>query len=104
MFKRHWFRFWQPAGANLPPVIVRMPDGTHQSINAIKVMHVDEQIQSWDCSFKDLLTSDYVVGQVWARRGSLFLLGDQVRARMDCPATIRAVRALSEKWPRTLPN
>jgi predicted phage terminase large subunit-like protein len=48
-----------------------------------------------------LLTSDYVVGQVWARRGSYFLLGDQVRARMDCPATVRAVRGLSAKWPAT---
>ena len=28
IFKRHWFKFWQPPGANLPPVIVRLPDGT----------------------------------------------------------------------------
>ena len=28
-----------------------------------------------------------------------FLLLDQVRARMDCPATVRAVRELSAKWP-----
>src|SRR5215813_600811 len=28
LFKRHWFRFWQPPGANLPPVMVRLPDGT----------------------------------------------------------------------------
>ena len=29
IFKRHWFRYFQPRGANLPPVIVRLPDGTH---------------------------------------------------------------------------
>jgi len=62
---------------------------------------VDEQLQSWDCAFKDLETSDYVVGQVWGRVGSIFLLGDQVRARMDCPATVKAVRGLSQKWPQT---
>ena len=103
MFKREWFRYWQPRGANLPPVIVRLPDGTVRSIIAIEVPHrVDEQIQSWDCSFKDLLTSDFVVGQVWARCGNMFLLGDQVRARLDCPATVRAVRGLTQKWPGTM--
>jgi len=103
MFKREWFRYFQPRGANLPPVIVRLPDGTLRSIVAVEApQHVDEQIQSWDCSFKDLLTSDYVVGQVWARLGASFLLGDQVRARMDCPATVKAVRELTQKWPKTI--
>ena len=62
---------------------------------------MDEQIQSWDCAFKDLDTSDYVVGQAWARLGSRYLLGDQVRARMDCPATVQAIRELTAKWPKT---
>src|SRR5712692_1447801 len=80
-----------------------MPDGTQRSIDAVEAPHrVDEQIQSWDCSFKDLDTSDYVVGQVWARQGAIFLLGDQVRARMDCPATVKAVRELTQKWPATI--
>ena len=100
IFKRHWFNFYQPRGANLPPVIVRLPDGTERTIVAIEAPRgVDEQFQSWDCTFKDVATSDYVVGQVWARLGAMFLLGDQVRERMDCPATVRAVRELSQKWP-----
>lgn len=104
IFKRHWFRYFQPRGANLAPVIVRLPDGTLQSIVAIEAPHqVDEQIQSWDCSFKDLDTSDYVVGQAWGRLGSRFLLGDQVRGRMDCPATIKAVIEMKRKWPYTGP-
>jgi predicted phage terminase large subunit-like protein len=103
IFKRHWFKYFQPRGANLPPVIVQLPDGTQRSIIALEVpRQVDEQIQSWDCAFKDLSTSDYVVGQVWARWGAIFLLGDQVRGRMDCPATVRAVRELSQKWPATI--
>jgi predicted phage terminase large subunit-like protein len=103
LIKRHWFRFWQPRGANFPPVIVQMPDGTPVSIAAIAVPYrVDEQIQSWDCAFKDLSTSDYVVGQVWARVGSAYLLGDQIRGRMDCPATVKSVRQLSLKWPNTI--
>lgn len=103
IFKRHWFRYYQPREMDLPPVVVSLPDGTQISIIAIKAPHrVDESIQSWDCAFKDLDTSDYVVGQVWARLGSFFLLGDQVRDRMDCPATVQAVRNLSAKWPRCL--
>src|SRR5260370_22227063 len=83
--------------------MVRLSDGTLASITAIDVPHhVDEQIQSWDCAFKDLESSDYVVGQVWGRVGSLYLLGDQVRARMDCPSTVKAVRELSQRWPNTL--
>ncbi|HEY6344438.1 MAG TPA: phage terminase large subunit [Bryobacteraceae bacterium] len=102
IFKRHWFRYFQPRGANLPPVVVRLPDSTLTSIVAIEVpRQMNEQLQSWDCAFKDLNTSDYVVGQVWARLGAMYFLGDQVRARMDCPATMRAVRALSQKWPGT---
>ncbi|MGA2716579.1 MAG: phage terminase large subunit [Bryobacteraceae bacterium] len=103
IIKRHWFRYFQPRGMNLPPVVVSLPDGTQMSIVAIEApQRVDEQIQSWDCAFKDLGTSDYVVGQVWARLGSAFLLGDQVRARMDCPATVHAVRQLTAKWPATI--
>ena len=103
VFKRHWFRYWQPRGMNLPPVIVGLPDGTQTSMVAIEApRHVDEQIQSWDCAFKDLETSDYVVGQAWARRGAAYLLADQIRARMDCPTTVKAVRELSAKWPRTV--
>ena len=103
VFKRHWFRYFQPRGMNLPPVIVRLPDGTTVSIPAIEVpRQMDEQLQSWDCSFKDLATSDYVVGQVWGRLGAWFFLGDQVRGRMDCPGTVKAVRAMKAKWPGTM--
>jgi phage terminase large subunit-like protein len=63
---------------------------------------VEEQLQSWDCSFKDLDTSDYVVGRMWGRIGARFLLGDQMRGRMDCPATVKAVREMTAKWPGTM--
>src|SRR5262245_5883031 len=100
IFKRHWFRYWQPRGANLPPVMVRMPDGAVTSIVAIELpRRVDEQLQSWDCAFKDAETSDYVVGQAWGRTGSIYLLGDQIRGRMDFPATMNAVRELSKRFP-----
>ena len=105
MLKRHWWRYWQPPGANLPPVVVRFPDGSLGSLEAAELPPaVEEQIQSWDCAFKDLETSDFVVGQVWGRCDADRFLLDQVRARMDCPATVKAVRELSAKWPYTFAN
>lgn len=59
----------------------------------------DEVLQSWDCAFKDTKASDYVVGQIWGRVGAYYYLLDQVRGKMDFPATISAIRNLSAKWP-----
>ena len=81
---------------------MRLPDGSQRLVIAEEIDTVEEQAQSWDCSFKDLETSDYVVGQVWGRIGSRFLLLDQIRDRMDCPATVRAVRQMSSRWPGTV--
>ncbi len=103
IFKRHWFRYWQPRGANLPPIIVRLPDGSTQSIIAEEAPYrVDDHLQSWDCAFKGLDKSDFVVGQAWARVGARYILADQIRARMDCPTTVQAIRDLSKKWPAAI--
>ena len=59
----------------------------------------DMIIQSWDCAFKETKTSDYVVGQVWGKRGGQFYLLDQVRDRTDINGTLQAIRMLSAKWP-----
>ena len=59
----------------------------------------DLVIQSWDMAFKDTKSSDYVVGQVWGRRGIDLYLLDQVRGRFDFPETCRQVQLLSAKWP-----
>jgi predicted phage terminase large subunit-like protein len=77
ILKRHWWKFYRKA-----------PD------------KFDEIIQSWDMTFKDTKTADFVVGQVWGRKGADKYLLDQVRDRMDFPATIQAVRTLSAKWPQ----
>lgn len=57
-------------------------------------------IQSWDLAFKDLETSDYVVGQVWAALAADRFLLDQRRERMGMPRTLEAIREMSEKWPQ----
>lgn len=77
IFKRNWWQYYR-----------RVPD------------RFDEIIQSWDMAFKDTKTADFVVGQVWGRKGADKYLLDQVRDRMDFPATVQAVRSLSAKWPQ----
>jgi predicted phage terminase large subunit-like protein len=88
LFKRSNWRHYPASRA------VGRPDGT------MWVHDADEIIQSWDMTFKDTKGSDYVVGQVWARFGAEAHLLDQVRDRLDFPATCRAVQALSAKWPQ----
>jgi predicted phage terminase large subunit-like protein len=99
MLKKHWWRYWQPRGANLPPVLVKMPDGTIEQRKAVDLpIGFDMQLQSWDMAFKDTKKSDFVVGQVHAAHGADRYLLDQVRDRLDFPGTILAVRRLSAHW------
>jgi len=53
---------------------------------------------SWDFAFKGTQNSDYVVGQVWGRKGAKYYLLDQVRAQMNFSSTVMAVKALARKW------
>lgn len=76
LFKRSWWKFY----STLPS-------------------RFDGVVQSWDCTFKDLKTSDYVVGQVWGWLGADNYLLDQIRGKMNMPVTMQAIRSLSAKWP-----
>jgi predicted phage terminase large subunit-like protein len=76
VWKRDWFRFYRRA--ELPAKL-------------------DMVAASWDCTFKDLRTSDYVCGQLWGRKGADFFLLDQVHARLDFPATLAAIRSLNAR-------
>lgn len=62
----------------------------------------DEIVQSWDMAFKDTDGADFVVGQVWGRRGEHAWLLDQVRGRMSFVDTCMKVRSLSARWPQAV--
>ena len=88
MFKRdHWQQYDVP-------LWLEREDGSNI------VTHYDEIIASWDMAFKDTASSDYVVGQVWMRRGAEAFLLDQVRGRMDFVTTCQRFREFSAKWPQ----
>lgn len=57
-------------------------------------------LMSWDCAFKDLDDSDYVVGQVWAYTLAEFFLVDEVRDQLDFVSTCQALKDLKEKYPQ----
>lgn len=77
ILKRQWWRYYRQVPNDLTDFLI-----------------------SWDMTFKDTKTSDFVVGQVWTRRMADKYLLDQIRARMDFPTTLQAVRALCAKWPQ----
>lgn len=88
MFKReHWRTYDEP-------LWLTRDDGTRI------VTHVDDLLISWDMTFKGTEGTDYVSGQVWARRGADAYLLDRIHGRMDFVATVRAFRALSARWPQ----
>ncbi|MDR1037294.1 MAG: phage terminase large subunit [Deltaproteobacteria bacterium] len=82
VFRRDWFRHW--THADLPADFRRI-------------------IMSWDMTFKDGAGNDFVVGQVWARKGANAYLLDQVRKRMGFVETCQAVKEMAGRWrPRGL--
>jgi predicted phage terminase large subunit-like protein len=57
-------------------------------------------IASWDCTFKDTDGTDYVVGQVWGKKGANSYLLSQKRERMSFTKTVREVKAQKSDDPR----
>jgi predicted phage terminase large subunit-like protein len=91
VWKRPWWRrYTVPLWSQHPTV----PD-------AYRISEYDELIMSWDMAFKDTAASDFVVGQVWVRRGADVFLIDQVRKRMSFTETLTAFKAMVRRWPQT---
>ena len=59
----------------------------------------DKTVISWDMTFNGSRNSDFVVGQVWGRKGGSFYLLDQFRGQWDFVQTVAQFTALSNKWP-----
>ncbi len=88
VFNREWWQYYST------PQWVEEEDGSRLTLT------FDEVLMSWDMAFKDTDSSDFVVGQVWGRRGGDAYLLDQVRGRMSFVETCMRFRALAAKWPQ----
>lgn len=60
----------------------------------------DAAVISWDMTFKESATSDFVVGQVWGRKDGAFYLVDQFRGRWDFVKSLEQFVAAARKYPR----
>lgn len=92
VLKREWWQFYDS------PLAIRRDDGSYW----VPTSPGDELCQSWDMAFKDTSSSDYVVGQVWLRRGVHAYLLHQVRARMSFTDTLGAVKGVTARWPQAI--
>lgn len=102
IFSLKWWRFWRPSGSNLPPVSLRLQDGStyYPPVEDIPEK-LTNQLQSWDAAFKDQDENSYVVGQVWGKAGANYYLLDQVRDHLSFPDTLKAIRDMSTRHPLT---
>lgn len=91
LFKRSWWKFFDY------DLWLSYPNG-------MRYVPGDdvELCMSVDCAFKDLATSDFVVLQVWMRRGAHVFLLDQVRERLSFTDTCVSIRTLAGKWPQAV--
>lgn len=117
VFKRVWWGFWQPRGANLGPVHIKI--GEEQRLAPVRDLPVrfDSTLQSWDLSFggQDEFESDdgadsaACVGQVFGatkaaklvhgqRTVDAFLL-DEVRGFWEFTDQVKQIRLLADAWP-----
>lgn len=88
VWKRHWWKTYRQRLWTVDPV-----SGSFKADPDLAVT------MSWDMAFKDSKSSDWVVGQVWGKRGSDIFLLDQVRDRMSFTETVARLKALVAKWP-----
>src|SRR5439155_14343273 len=53
MLKKYWWKYWQPKGVNLGPVMIKLPDGkVEQRMPVTLPDRFDIVVQSWDMSFQ----------------------------------------------------
>jgi predicted phage terminase large subunit-like protein len=107
ILKRVWWRYWVPKGVSLPPVLVKVQDGDQIKIIEIPAVELpdefDSEMQSWDMTFKETNTSDYVAGGRWGRKGANMYLLNMLMARMDFPKSVKAVANWANTYPRARP-
>lgn len=92
IFKRAWAKYY------VPDVETRSKLGLGKEV-AILPQQFNQQVQSWDCTFKDKDTSDFVAGHVWVRAEADFYLVDRHHERMGIVETMRAIESMTTRHP-----
>lgn len=92
IFKRSWAKYY------VPSIEMRAKLGLGSEVEILPDTF-DIQLQSWDCTFKDKNTSDFVAGHVWARVGIKNYLIDRHHERMGIVDTMKAIEHMTSKHP-----
>jgi predicted phage terminase large subunit-like protein len=87
IFKRDWWQTYDN------PRVVETGGGRWE------LLGLDMAVWSWDCTFKDTDGSDYVVGQLWGKKGTDAFLLEQKRGRWDFTETARQIELASVRYP-----
>lgn len=64
----------------------------------------DSMVMSWDLTFKDLKSSDWVVGGLWGRVGADYFLIDLERGRWNFTDTCNRIKHAAQRWRYTYPK
>ena len=96
IFDTGWWRYW-----TRDPDKAR-EDGTIVHLDPATDLTGARWVDSWDAAFKATDSSDYVVGQRWARQGPDRYLIAQQRDRMSFTQTIERMRAWAPDRPSAM--
>lgn len=100
IFKRFWWRYWEPQYAGLSPVVVFPRPNERQEITPRELpAWWDRMAQSWDMTFAKTDAGSFVVGLVGAMKGPDLFILDIFRERTGFPGSVEAVAAMSRRWP-----
>lgn len=94
IFKRDQVHFYLPDTATATKLGL-----DHDSDVAI-LPQLEKSWSSWDLTFTDKDTSDFVAGQTWGKQGSNLYLLDRVHARMDYGPQLQAIQAMHLRQPK----
>jgi predicted phage terminase large subunit-like protein len=106
LWRRAWFRYWQPPWQNLAPVRVRsastgvdLRDGIVEQVPVTIPDRWDSVLISADLTFgTKSKTSDYAALLVAGRVGARYFILHITRERLDYPQTVAALRSLVTRF------
>lgn len=105
-----WHTLWQqnprdPEGTILPESKWRYWGGDLTTDERVELPRdFDQMLMSWDLTFKDLKSSDWVVGGLWGRVGADYFLLELERGRWGFTETATRIKNAAQRWRYTYPK
>lgn len=79
-------------------IIISISD--FQYYNPTENIRFQELIQTWDCSFKGNIKSDWVVGEIWGRVGAKYYLVAERRGKWGIQKTMDNILGMTSDYPK----